>query len=405
MKLYNQFYTSSLFNIKNNIDYTLKTTFINVFTDDDLKVFNKIKKKQVIYNSKLHFFKYLDIVNKVINSGVKIYSDNFKIRLYLFKNGAYPLFITTKYIQLDKNIDVNLFKRFEFSSNEKNPLIIKPNGNFEVIINRLEMKLPTLVVDKINITNIEEAICNKRLLYIENTSIFIKKITTNLYVSEALKHFKKRFQKFYNKKDYSDVGTCIFFGMYSNKDIDILRKHQGYKFLMWGGTDCNWEDYKEKLKNLEIINKIPDLYHISISKDIQKRLYLKNIESLFFDLNLVDKKLFKPILKKGNCVFIYNGFTKGNEKIYGKKTYMEVVKQLPDLEFIYSNELNLPYEEMPKIYEECFIGLRLTKHDGNANMVQEMKAMNIPVVHNLSNYGLKWKNIDDIIRYINMYNV
>lgn len=405
MKLYNQFYTSSLFNIKNNIDYTLKTTFINVFTDDDLKVFNKITKKQVIYNSKLYFFKYLDIVNKVINSGVKIYSDNFRIRLYLFKNGANPLFISTKYIQVDKNIDLNLFKRFEISVNEKSPLIIKMNENIDLIINRLKMKLPTLVVDKININNIEEAICNNRLLYIENTNIFIKNITTNLYVSEALNHFKKRFQTFYNKQEYSAIGNCIFFGMYSNKDIDILKKHQGYKFLIWGGTDCNWDDYKEKLKNLEIINKIPDLYHISISKNIQNRLNSKNIESVFFDLNLVDKKLFKPVLKKGKYVFIYNGFTKGNEKIYGKKIYIEVVKKFPNLKFIYSNKLNLPYEKMPKIYEKCFIGLRLTRHDGNANMVQEMKAMNIPVVHNLSNYGLKWKNIDDIIQYINLYNI
>ena len=60
---------------------------------------------------------------------------------------------------------------------------------------------------------------------------------------------------------------------------------------------------------------------------------------------------------------------------------------------------------MPKIYGECFIGLRLTEHDGNANMVQEMKAMNIPVVHNQSDYGLKWKNIEDIINYINMFRI
>jgi hypothetical protein len=49
---------------------------------------------------------------------------------------------------------------------------------------------------------------------------------------------------------------------------------------------------------------------------------------------------------------------------------------------------------MPKIYAECFIGLRLTEYDGNANMVQEMKAMN------LSDYGLKWKNVNNIIEYI-----
>ena len=33
-------------------------------------------------------------------------------------------------------------------------------------------------------------------------------------------------------------------------------------------------------------------------------------------------------------------------------------------------------------------------------MVQEMEAMNIPVVHNLSDYGLKWDCVDDIINII-----
>ena len=55
---------------------------------------------------------------------------------------------------------------------------------------------------------------------------------------------------------------------------------------------------------------------------------------------------------------------------------------------------------MPMVYAQCAIGLRLTPHDGNANTVQEMEAMNIPVVHNQSEYGLKWKTVDDIIDHI-----
>ena len=50
MKKYKQYYTSSLFNIVNTIDYRLETTFVNVLTDEDLEVFNKIGVKQVIYN-------------------------------------------------------------------------------------------------------------------------------------------------------------------------------------------------------------------------------------------------------------------------------------------------------------------------------------------------------------------
>jgi len=407
MKNYKQFYTSSLFNIENIIDYGLETTFVNVLTEEDLEVFNKIGVKQVIYNIDSLFFKHLDVVNKIIQSDIPIYSDNIRIRQYLFKNGKNVNFIEKKYINI-KNLKLDtilsLFKRFDFSSDEKVPMVVKMDGNILLIIDRLINKLPTIIVDKIDIWEIEDAVCNKKSLYIENVDSFIKEITDNLYVSEALKHFKERFQRFYCKNDYHDSDICIFFGIYSGKDIEILRRHSGYKFLIWGGTDCNW-NYRNRVKNLDVIKNIPDLYHVAISKDIQDRLRLKNIESIFFDLDLVDKELFKPVLYKGDSIFIYNGFTKGKEYIYGEKIYAEVVKRLPMFKFIYSNELNLPHEEMPKVYAKCFIGLRLTKHDGNANMVQEMKVMNIPVVHNLSDYGLEWENVDDIIRYINLYKI
>jgi hypothetical protein len=402
MKNYKQFYTSSLFNIVNTIDYRLETTFINVLTEEDLEVFNKIAVKQVVYNIDSLFFKHLDVIGKVIGAGIPIYSDNIRIRRYLFENGGNPKFIDKKYISVDKNIELGLFKRFKISTDEKAPLVIRMDGHIGLIIWRLKKKLPTIIVDKNDIWGIEDAVYNGRMLYVEDMDAFIKGMTANLYVSDALKHFKKRFQKFYCKKDYHYSNICVFFGMYSRKDIEILRRHCGYKFLIWGGTDCNW-NYRERLINFEIIKKIPDLYHIAISKDIQERLHLKNIESIFLELDLVDKELFKPVSKKGHCVFIYNGFTKGKEYIYGERIYTEVVKRLPKFKFIYSNQLNLQHEEMPKIYCECFIGLRLTEHDGNANMVQEMKAMNIPVVHNLSDYGLKWNGVDDIIEYINRY--
>lgn len=404
MKKYKQFYTSSLFNIQNKIDYGLETTFVNIFTEEDLEVFNKIGVKQVIYNIDSLFFEYLDVVGKVIGAGIPIYSDNIQIRRYLFENGAEPKFIEKKYISVDKTIELGLFKRFKISSDENVPLVIRMDGNIDLIIWRLKNKLPTLIVDKIDIWGIEDAVYNGRILYVEDVNAFIKGMTDNLYVSDALKHFKKRFQRFYCKNDYNDSDICVFFGIYSGKDIKILRKHMGYKFLIWGGTDCNW-NYREQVSRLEIIKNMPDLYHIAISRDIQERLLLKNIESIFLELDLVDKELFKPVSKKGDSVFIYNGFTKGKEYIYGKRIYTEVVKRLPMFKFIYSNQLNLPHEEMPKIYGKCFIGLRLTEHDGNANMVQEMRLMNIPVVHNLSDYGLKWNGVDDIVGYINMYKM
>ena len=120
------------------------------------------------------------------------------------------------------------------------------------------------------------------------------------------------------------------------------------------------------------------------------------------NLDLVNYNIFKPHigLKTKDTIFIYNGLTPGKEYIYGVEYYMNVLKKLPQYKVIYSNTLNVDNQEMTTIYAQCFIALRLTKHDGNANMVQECKSMQIPVIHNHSDYGLKWKNEKQIIQHI-----
>lgn len=124
MNEYKQYYTSSLFNIKNNIDFLKKTVFINIFTNEDIEVFNKIKNKIVIYNSEIEFFNYLNIVNKVIENNVKIYSDNIKIRYYLFKNRVKPYYIDKQYDMFNLNyIDDNILSIINKNINNFNSFI------------------------------------------------------------------------------------------------------------------------------------------------------------------------------------------------------------------------------------------------------------------------------------------
>ena len=81
------------------------------------------------------------------------------------------------------------------------------------------------------------------------------------------------------------------------------------------------------------------------------------------------------------------------------------MEKLSNYEFIQSREFNIPYDKMPELYKQCFIAPRLTDFDGNANMVQELEAMQIPVVHNQSTYGLKWKTVNDIVNHIKKYAI
>ena len=61
------------------------------------------------------------------------------------------------------------------------------------------------------------------------------------------------------------------------------------------------------------------------------------------------------------------------------------------------------YSDIYLAYQKCFIGLRLTKHDGNANTVQELGMCGIKSFYNgdsLLESAIPWKNANDIIEKI-----
>ena len=221
-----------------------------------------------------------------------------------------------------------------------------------------------------------------------------------VYISKGLYMFKERILQKYNLKQYFDSNLpSLFFGVYTNDDLYKLKNHNSIKYIIWGGEDAN-PNLQHSLSTLNEVKLLHNTVHISISKCIYQRLVSQNISSILIDFNLVDNNLFKPVKIKGDNIFIFNGQTIGRENVYGKEIYIEIMKRLPQYSYILSNTLNESYENMPKIYSRCFIMLRLTKYDGNANSVQECEAMNIPVVHNNSEYGLKWNTVDDIINHI-----
>jgi hypothetical protein len=230
----------------------------------------------------------------------------------------------------------------------------------------------------------------------------IGQLAKQCYVSNGLIHFKERLYKKYNLTEYIDINApSLFFGIYTDDDINTLINNIGFKFIIWGGEDANITKAPSR-STIDTVMSINNTIHLAISMCIYNRLLSCGIHSIPIDFNLVDKNIFKPVDKKllGQSIYIYNGHTEGREMIYGKHTYMEVVQKLPKFNFIYSNTINEKYENMPQIYMKCFIALRLTQYDGNANTVQELETMGIPVIHNQSTYGLKWTTVDDIINHI-----
>jgi hypothetical protein len=254
------------------------------------------------------------------------------------------------------------------------------------------------IVDEKRIDNIKTDPIIKKIDKTDNDYIYDGTIDgLQCCVSESLIHLKDRLFKKYSMIEYNNIDKpSVFFGIYRKEDIERLQQHSGKKIIIWGGTDCN-VDIHCRSNMVKLVKNLSNVTHLSISECISNSLKKRNVTSLPFCLNMVDKDIFKPVSNLGSKIFIYNGIAKGNEQNYGKEIYEEIVKRLPEFEYIYSNELGIPYEKMPEIYSRCFIGLRLTQHDGNANMIQDIDLMIIPFLHYFSKYGINYESIYDII--------
>ena len=214
-----------------------------------------------------------------------------------------------------------------------------------------------------------------------------------IYISDNLKNID-RITKIYNLNSYTDINKpTLFFGIFNNNDFDKLKNHKGDKYILWAGNDCLLN--KNSIKKINNIKKLKIKKFYGSSNNIVNRMKKININCDIINLDLVDKSIFKKIEDYGNSIYISNGI---NEDIisYNDILYKQIVEKLPIFNYIYSNNLDKEYYEMFDIYKECFIGLRLTQNDGYSNTVDEFKVMNIPIIHNLSDYGIKWNNYNDI---------
>lgn len=259
-------------------------------------------------------------------------------------------------------------------------------------------------------------------------TITIKKkhITINqIYVAKHLSHFENEIRSQYNLAKYNnEYLPAIFFGILSEYDIKILKNNKSLKIIVWTGGDIyidheNKNHVKRVSNNINIIKNIKRIKHVSISKFIEndlKKLGLSYINFPFSAINLCD---YEPVIK-GKCIYIYT--SPFYPEKYGEELYSKIIDKYPNINFIitcnkesyavmleHKDKIKSKYElkcyskdELLKvIYPQCFLGLRLTNHDGLAGSVIELGAMGIKSIHNgYSPSSLNYTNFDDICNHI-----
>ena len=227
------------------------------------------------------------------------------------------------------------------------------------------------------------------------------------YISTSLINFSNSFKKKYNLIEYTNTNIpSIFFGFYTStrpNDYEILKNHNSYVYVLWGGTDSTISENRNNMNKLlnrtEKVNSNLKIINIAQSLQIQNTLKKDQIESIYFPIFTSSIDLFKIPVQKKKAIYIYTSLKKPEK--YGKQFYKEIIEKLPNERFIICHG-QYKIEDMYDIYSKCFIGLRLTSHDGLGATVYELGLMGIKCVHNGdSPSALSWTNTNDIINHIN----
>lgn len=238
-----------------------------------------------------------------------------------------------------------------------------------------------------------------------------------LYTSRHVRFFEKFILNKYKMHRYNNnIEPTIFLGCYENKDIDLIKKHKGLKVVIFGGSDLN-KNFVSKLKikdKLQKLSMLDNIYLLSISDFIKKVIDFHNIKNIRMPICFATQNMNLYPVNKGKYVYVYANMASSAK--YNIPLINKIISKMPDTQFIitshgkntsrFKNTTSgrASRENIIKYYEKCFIGIRLTPFDGNANTVQELGLCGIKCIFNGDKNlpsAISWKNENDIIENIN----
>lgn len=222
-------------------------------------------------------------------------------------------------------------------------------------------------------------------------------------VSSSVAFFEERFLSRFGLEVYQDVDKPAFFlGLYSERDFDVLERHQALAVVIWGGSDLLNRKVLARLRHKKLQSPTPIAF-MATSSFIAKDLKHHGWPYCRRNISIADPEVFTPC-PLGDHVSIYLGREEEwSHRRYGFPLLEQLRERLPEVPFLlhYNDPPTVPWEEMPQLYRKCFMGLRLVSHDGCSSNVMELGLMGRKCVWNgdLPN-AIPWQSVDDIVSAI-----
>jgi len=212
---------------------------------------------------------------------------------------------------------------------------------------------------------------------------------SNGRVSNSIKLFKKEYLSKFKLLDCYDIfRPVVFFGMYDDADYKAFSQYNSKIIVVWCGSDTMFIN-PERAKIL----KTKDATHIVKSEFMSADLNKYKIPHKILPISW--QRFNLTAVPRGHRIFHY-----GIGKAYGIQ-YIPEIEKRTGFEVVVTNATMYSKERLYEIYKSCFIGLRLTLHDGLPNTVIELGMMGRRCLYNggIPN-AIKWNGINDIVHSI-----
>ena len=228
-------------------------------------------------------------------------------------------------------------------------------------------------------------------------------------------------EKFLNIQSYNnDNEPVLINGCVTSDDINLIVKNRSFKIVMFAGGDIDIDNelnYRKTMNHMKIVYILSTFYDVILisrssftDNSLDKLGFRYTYLPLFRNIPIVQNKV------KGGYIIGYSTIVNGNymyeldtlvklKKMYGEKFILTTSNKE------YNNNTNfckengiVYYSDMNELYKKGSILLRLTRHDGIANMVREFALYGVKSVYNDTRYKLSYKynSIEDIIKHINI---
>ena len=210
--------------------------------------------------------------------------------------------------------------------------------------------------------------------------------------SWVLDSFKESFNKRWGMHDaINGSEPMVVFGCFHQNQVDFVARWEAPVVVVWVGSDSLYLRTGKYGVDYTPILKAPHVKHVAISKWIIDYLSACGIPHIYLPITHVDFGQFKP-KPLGDKVYCYS--PNSRPELYGAAIIRAVQGKLPDIEFIIrGSHTETPHFMMRELYDQCFIGLRPTSHDGQPTTVAELGMMGRKVIHNgLSPNCIPWRD-------------